>query len=178
MREKDRIEKLKNGDIEQIEYIVSTYYGEIYSYLCRKLGSEIDAQDVTQEVFAKFFANLHTYQERGKLRNYLFKLATNASNDIFRKNKPTLPLDETVKLQDTELTPWEIAEKKEDKERVKAALQTLSPYQREVIILRFYHDLPFGDIARITNSNLSTVKTRYRRGMDSLKKILEVEYEE
>lgn len=178
MREKDIIRNLKNGEIEQIEYIVSAYYEEIYSYLCRKLGNEIEAQDVTQEVFVKFFANLHTYQERGKLRNYLFKLATNASNDVFRKSKPTLSFDEAGELQDSKPAPWEMVEKKEDKARVKEALQALPVYQREVIILRFYHELPFGDIARITDSNLSTVKTRYRRGMEALKKILEVEYEE
>ncbi|MBQ8519478.1 MAG: RNA polymerase sigma factor [Agathobacter sp.] len=178
MREKDIIQKIKNGETELIEHIVSTYYTEIYSYLCRKLGSEIEAQDVTQEVFIKFFTNLHTYQERGKLKNYLFKLATNASNDVFRKNKPMHSLDVVEELQDSNPTPWEVTEQKEDQKRVKAALQTLSGQQREVIILRFYHELSFLDIARITESNLSTVKTRYRRGMMELKKILEVEYEE
>lgn len=177
MREKDIIQKMKNGEMEWIEYVVSTYYGEIYRYLCRKLGNEVEAQDVTQEVFAKFFANLHTYQEQGKLRNYLLKLATNASNDVFRKSRPVHPLDVAEELQDTKPTPWELTEKWEEKERVKEALQTISAQQREVIILRFYHELPFWDIARITGSNLSTVKTRYRRGMEALKKVLEVEYE-
>lgn len=177
MREKDIMRNLKNGETEYVEYIVSIYYEEIYHYLCRKLGNEIEAQDVTQEVFVKFFANLHSYQERGKLKNYLLKLATNASNDVFRKSKPTITFDEAGELQDGNMTPWEIAEQKEDKERVKQALQELPVYQREVIILRFYHELPFWDIARITDTNLSTVKTRYRRGMETLKKILEVEYE-
>ena len=68
-------------------------------------------------------------------------------------------------------------EQKERSASVKEALQKLSLQQREVIILRFYHELPFWDIARITDTNLSTVKTRYRRGMAVLKKMLEVEYE-
>lgn len=138
MREKNIIRSLKNGETEYIEYIVSSYYGEIYSYLCRKMGNEIEAQDVTQEVFAKFFANLHIYQERGKLKNYLLKLATNASNDVFRKSRPAITFDEIEELQDTQMTPWEITEQKEEKVRVKQALQALSIHQREVIILRFY----------------------------------------
>lgn len=138
MREKNIIRSLKNGETEYIEYIVSSYYGEIYSYLCRKMGNEIEAQDVTQEVFAKFFANLHIYQERGKLKNYLLKLATNASNDVFRKSRPVITFDEIEELQDTQMTPWEITEQKEEKVRVKQALQALSIHQREVIILRFY----------------------------------------
>ena len=177
LREKEILRKLKKGETTYIEYVVTTYYSEIYMYLCRKLGNEIEAQDVTQEVFAKFFANLHAYKEMGKLRNYLFKLATNASNDIFRKNRPTISLEEAGDILDTQISPTESIEKKEDAERVKLALQSLPMQQREVIILRFYHELSFLEIARITDSNLSTAKTRYRRGMESLKRILEVEYE-
>lgn len=177
MREKDIVKNIQNGEMECVEQIVSAYYGEIYSYLCRKLGNEVEAQDVTQEVFVKFFVNIHNYQERGKLRNYLFKLATNASNDVFRKSKQMHSLDMVGDLPDRKLTPWELTEKAEEKEQVKDALQTLSIQQREVIILRFYHELSFLDIARITGNNLSTVKTRYRRGMAALKKILEVEHE-
>ena len=177
MREKDVIRNLKNGETEYIEYVVNTYYGEIYSYLCRKIGNEIEAQDVTQEVFSKFFVNLHTYQERGKLRNYLLKLATNATNDVFRKSRPEISFEEAGEIEDLKQTPWETVQQKEEKEMVKCALQALPVKQREVIILRFYHEVPFGDIARITDSNLSTVKTRFRRGMETLKKILEVDYE-
>lgn len=174
MQEKDIIRKIRNGEIEYIDYVVSSYYGQIYSYLCRKMGDEFEAQDVTQEVFTKFFANLHTYQERGKLQNYLFKLATNASNDVFRKSKSVVSLSEIGELDDKRETPWEKVQKGEEREMVKRALQTLSVNQREVIILRFYHELSFWDIARITDSNLSTVKTRFRRGMQNLKEILEV----
>lgn len=172
LKEKEIIRNLKNGENAYIEYIVSTYYDEIYCYLCRKLGNETEAEDVTQEVFTKFFANIHSYQERGKLKHYLLKMATNASNDVFRKSKPVISFDEAGDLQDWNLSPSELLEQKEEAERVKRALQILSVQQREVIILRFYHELPFWDIARITDSNLSTVKTRYRRGMAQLKKIL------
>lgn len=177
MREKEVIRNLKSGETSDIEYVVSTYYNEIYTYLCRKMGNEIEAQDVTQEVFAKFFANIHSYKEMGKLRNYLLRLATNASNDVFRKNRPTVSFEETEEIADTQMSPMERVEQNEEKERVRLALQSLPAHQREVIILRFYHELSFWEIARITDSNLSTAKTRYRRGMESLKQILEVEYE-
>lgn len=177
MQEREIIRKLKNGETSKVEYVVSTYYNEIYTYLCRKMGNEIDAQDVTQEVFAKFFANIDSYKEMGKLRNYLLRLATNASNDVFRKSRPTVSFEDTGEIVDEQMSPVEKVEQQEEKERVRLALQSLPAHQREVIILRFYHELSFWEIARITDSNLSTAKTRYRRGMESLKRILEVEYE-
>lgn len=60
------------------------------------------------------------------------------------------------------------------KHEVITALQILPLEQREVIILRFYHELSFRDISRIMETNLSTVKSRYRRGMEALEARLEV----
>ena len=96
---------------------------------------------------------------------------------MFRKSKPVTSYEEIGDLLDAKLSPLEVVEQREDAARVKRALQNLSLQQREVIILRFYHELPFWDIAKITDTNLSTIKTRYRRGMASLKKMLEVENE-
>ena len=133
VKEKEWIQHVKNGKSEYMEYIVSAYYTEIYSYLCRKLGSETEAQDVAQEVFIKFYANIHSYQERGKLKNYLLKLATNASNDMFRKSRQMISLDEAGEQQDIQMSPLEVIEQKERSASVKEALQKLSLQQREAV---------------------------------------------
>lgn len=177
MKEKEIIQGLRNGKSEYVDFIVARYYEEVFHYLCRKLGDVTEAQDLTQDVFLRFFTKLYLYQDKGKLRNYLLKIATNLSNDIFRKRKPTIPIEQYFDIPDNEKNPLERVEIKEMKNEVNTALQMLPLEQREVIILRFYHDLSFKDIARITDANLSTVKSRYRRGMETLKKRLEVNYE-
>lgn len=177
LKEKEIIQGLRNGKSEYVEFVVVSYYEEVFHYLCRKLGDVTEAQDLTQDVFLRFFTKLYLYQDKGKLRNYLLKIATNLSNDIFRKIKPTIPIEQYFDIPDGEKTPLERVETEELKSEVNTALQMLTLEQREVIILRFYHDLSFKDIARITDANLSTVKSRYRRGMETLKKRLEVNYE-
>lgn len=178
MPDKYLIKSAQAGESTAPERIVHEYYDEIYRYLYRKFGNSFDAQDVTQEVFVKFFSSIHSYSERGKLRNYLFKLAANASNDVFRKSVKSVSLDEVTELQDISEGPAESAQRKDDKQAVRDALQSLPSFQRDVIILRFYHDMPFADIAKITDSNISSAKSRYRQGMEKLKKVLEASLSE
>jgi RNA polymerase sigma-70 factor (ECF subfamily) len=176
MRDHGPIRRIQNSDISVLDEVITTHYDEIYRFLCRKLVDREAAQDVTQTVFVKFAAGLSRYDERGKLRNYLFKLASNAGNDWFREQVRTVPLDDLGDPPSDELGPQAMAEKRETADAVKHALYTLPGFQRDSIILRFYHDLSFKDIAWITGTNVSTAKSRYRQGMEKLKYLLKEEW--
>ena len=158
--------------MKDIERIIACHYNEIYHFLCRKLSDNDAAQDVTQTVFVKFIANLSHYNERGKLRNYLFKLAANAGNDWFRKQSNFVSLDNLGELVSDASSPEAIVIHQDTAEAVKRALKKIPAFQRDVIILRFYHNLSFKDIAQITSSRLPSTKSRYRQGMAKLKKLL------
>ncbi|MDR3269930.1 MAG: RNA polymerase sigma factor [Peptococcaceae bacterium] len=178
MQDNELVERIQCGDQSALNEIIRTYYNEIYHFLCRKLSDTNAAQDVTQTVFLKFVRNIHSYHERGKLKNYLFRLAANAGNDYFR-NKPAayVLLDACFDRQSDDPLPEEAAEKREAAEAVKNALLELPIFQRDVIILRFYHGLPFKDIARIMDCGVSSTKSRYRQGMEKLKILLERAYD-
>jgi RNA polymerase sigma-70 factor (ECF subfamily) len=85
LRDDELIKRIQGGDRSALDEAVNTYYGDIYHFLCRKLSDVDAAQDVAQTVFVKFAGSIPRYHERGKLKNYLFKLAANAGNDYFRK---------------------------------------------------------------------------------------------
>lgn len=170
------IRRIQRGSASALDEVVVAYYDEVYRFLCRKLADREAAQDVTQTVFVKFAAGLLHYDERGKLRNYLFKLASNAGNDWFRNQAKTLPLDDLCDLPSDEPDPGVTAERRETAEAVRRALHALPGFQRDCIILRFYHDLSFKDIAWITGSKVSSAKSRYRQGMEKLKYLLEEEW--
>ena len=175
LRDDELIRGIQSGDTSALDKIIETYYKEVFQFLCRKLSNFEAAQDVTQTVFTKFAATFSRYDERGKLRNYLFKLAANAGNDWFRKKTDFVPLDELQEFESNESTPEESTINRDTAATVKRSLQMLPDFQRDVIILRFYHDLPFKDIARITGHNLSSTKSRYRQGMEKLKNLLKKE---
>ena len=172
LKDSELIKRIQSGDTWALDEIIKSYYNEIYHFLCRKLSNHDAAQDVTQNVFIKFAAAFSQYDERGKFRNYLFKLAANAGNDWFRGKSDDVTLDELQEFESNEPAPEESTINRDTAQTVRRSLQMLPGFQRDVIILRFYHDLPFKDIARITGHNLSSTKSRYRQGMEKLKNLL------
>lgn len=117
--------------------------------------------------------NIHSVRRLGKFQNYLLTIAANTCNNYFKKTKPIY----------TDLTAFDIADdtdnvlekmvQNESKAEVRRAISSLPDYQKEVIILRFYHDLKIREIAKITKSNVPTVKSRLQQGLKKLRRYLE-----
>lgn len=150
------------------------YYREVYRFCCFRLNGDAEtAADITQEVFLKVLENIQAVRGIGKFRNYLLTIAANLCNNDFKKAKPIY----------TDLTAFEIADgaasalekviREESAEEVRRAIESLPDCQKEVVILRFYHDLKIREIANITNANVSTVKSRLQQGLKKLRKSFE-----
>jgi RNA polymerase sigma factor (sigma-70 family) len=109
------------------------------------------------------------------LRRHLLLVAASI-NGIFIHRGVWNRRDHCFDLRSDAPPTEDAAEKREAAEAVKNALRELPVFQRDVLILRFYHDLPFKDIARIMDCRLSSTKSRYRQGMDKLRDLLERTY--
>ncbi len=167
MDEKELIQKAKIGDKEALNEIIEIYYDEIYKFLYRRMGNKAAAEDVTQDTFIKFIKNLPYYKEKNKLKSFLFTIAINTSNDFFRRHKQETSLLSLDNAGD-EITKDE-TEQKEEALIVRQAVLSLPDVQRDVIILRFYHDLKIKEIASVQKVPIPTVKTRLRRALKALK---------
>ncbi len=108
----------------------------------------------------------------GKFQNYLLTIAANTCNNYFKKAKLIYTDLNTLDIIDFTGSALERMIKNENTIEVRRALHTLPDYQKEVIILRFYHDLKIREIAKITKSNVPTVKSRLRQGLQKLKRYL------
>lgn len=161
---------IEKGDPVAIEAAVLAHYDEIYRFVYRKVGNQADAQDITQDVFLRFVSNIKRYRECGKLKSYLFKLAINATTDYFRNKHDSFPLNELDEICVSSPTILDNIVMKEDIQLIYEALNALPDFQSNVIILRFYHNLSFHDIAKITDCTVSTAKSRYRQGIEKIKK--------
>lgn len=116
---------------------------------------------------------MDSYQYKN-LKGYLLIIARNLSRDYLKHPKGSASIHdaeilktETLKYEDKALSDTET------KIALAGLLQTLPPKQREVVILRTYGDLKFNDIAKSLGLNISTVKSRYRLGIEHIRKELE-----
>ncbi len=167
------IKKIQAGDTEAFDTLVRKYYRSIYQFCYRRLNGDADlAADITQDVFLKLLENIQAVRMLGKFQNYLLTIAVNTCNNYFKKEKPTYVGLETLEMVDETDSSLEKVIRKESRDAVRRAIAELPDYQKEVVILRFYHDLKIKEIAAITNASVPTVKSRLQQGLKKLQRYL------
>ena len=155
------LHRMRQGDETAIEEFVRKYYPLILRYCRLHLWDAGEAEDVTQEVFARFFRTLPQYQHYGKAANYLYVIAGNLCRDSYKKIRP-LPLEEVPEES------WEQTPELDRRMDVRRALDSLPPELRESAVLYYYQELPQLSIAKILGISLPLVKYRIRRAKELL----------
>src|SRR5688572_8101161 len=163
------------GDDSPASEIYDRYSGRIYNFAFRFLKNAEAAEDAVQEVFVKMIRHANQFHGDAKLSTWLFSITANWCRDYLRKadNKPKESDEVLVTLPSSgELSPERNLERREDEQRVRRALNMLTPEQREAILLSRYQGLSYAEIAQIAGCSEGAVKTRVFRAMETLKKAL------
>lgn len=167
MKDEAMIRQIQKGNTFLFDELVKKYYKKIYQYCYYHVHHKETALDITQEVFIKVYENIGRYTDRGKFKNYLYVIACNLCKNHYQKKK-TCSLEEV-----SEIGTCEDIYQTENKIMVKQALLTLSKQEYEIVILRFYQDLRYRDIAKITGLSIPNVEYYIRIAIKKLKKYME-----
>lgn len=161
-REDVLFQRLRQGDSAALDELIRAFYPEIFRYCLWHTPDRQTAEDATQETFFKAVRHLDAYTHRGKFRAFLYQIAANTCTDLWRKaGKPEPP------APDTYIEPgFSRAEGEIDLQRL---LSVLPEKQREVVLLRYVHDLKLKEIAEILHEPLRTVQSRLRTALKTLK---------
>ncbi len=150
------------GDTESLEILIKRYLKPIYSFTFRFVGNSQEVEDITQEVFVKVWRNLKKFDKNKKFKTWIFTIAKNTCLD-WQKKKKTLSLYFAETLRD----PSPIFNEPLDR-----ILERLSPKYRMVLFLRYNDHFTFREIAETLGESIDTIKTRHRRGIAILRKLL------
>ncbi|MEO8043129.1 MAG: sigma-70 family RNA polymerase sigma factor [Acidobacteriota bacterium] len=182
----DFVDRLRNGDSDAFDTLITRYSGDIYSLLYRMTGDPEEARDLTQETFLSALKAIKSFRGDAELKTWLFRIALNHSRNRFRwwkrrKRNETISLDKpigegTATVSDTIADDCESPEQAvlrlERRERLMKALSALPEIFRETIVLCDIEGLGYEETARSLNINLGTVKSRLARGRELLRKRL------
>lgn len=157
--------RMKNGETQAIDAFVRKYYPSILRYCHLHIKDHGYAEDMTQEVFARFFRTLSQYQHYGKALNYLYVIAANVCRDYYRKPEE-IPMDDLPEQPICEMEPLDL------RIDVHTALNKLPKELREVTILFFFQELKQKEIAKILGIGLPLVKYRLKRAKELLARYL------
>lgn len=160
------IEQAKAGDENAATLLINRYYHHILRYCRWHCPNMETAEDLTQETFIRLFRSLSEYKSRGTFKAYLYTIANRLCIDESRKIN-FLPLAE----EETLINRNDSLRLLEDRDEVAYLLKSLSPEQREAILLRFEEDLSFAEIAKITGCSLRTAQSRVRNGLKIMRKL-------
>lgn len=164
--------RIRAGNEIALEELIARYHEPLFKFLYRMTDERALTEDLLQETFTRLVT--HRGRAPDRFRAWLYTVAANLARDHFRsaryRHTATDGLDD--------LQASSVAEdaflRSAQREHVAQALQQLSPEQREVVILRFYHDLRLEEIAQISDAPIGTVKSRLFYALKRLKVLLSV----
>lgn len=175
MKDSELIQKVHSGNKEAVGIIIERYYADIYRFCLYMVQTEDDAYDIAQETFLKFMKYGTSYKHHN-LKGYLLTIARNICFNYFRDKKEKVTAIEWEEIDQIPNNKDMLTEA-EDAVYLRNLLKELSQDTREVIILRIYEEMKFKDIAKIMGCIVSTTKSRFRLGVNQLKKLMENDYE-
>jgi RNA polymerase sigma-70 factor (ECF subfamily) len=149
----------------------------VYRFLVGMLKDESAAEDATQETFRRALIAWDRYDERGQFRSWLFAIARREGLHAIRSRSRQPERCDTGLEDVPAATPWPdaVAVARDEQRVVRAAVNSLAPAEREVVLMRMDAGLPFKEIAAITGAPLSTVLNQMRRALAKLRQKLKPE---
>ena len=180
----DELIRLRKGDPDALAALVVRYQHRLYRYLLRLVHDASAAEDLFQQTWLRVAEGIRQYDARRSFDGWLFAVAHNLAIDHLRRRYPR-SLDE---LAEGGLTVGEqLASGSEDAldrllawERARlleSAMGEIPAVYREVLTLRFEEEMKLEDIAGVIQAPLATVKSRLRRGLEGLRRQIELRTE-
>jgi len=169
------------GDKKSFEILVKKYLKPIYSFTYRYVGNAQDAEDIAQDVFLKVWRNIKKFDLNRSFKTWIFSIAKNSCVDNLRKKK-SIPFSrfenekgENVlveRIADPRPLVDEILKRADMTKTLNLAMERLSPDYRMVLFLRYNDHFTFKEISESLEEPINTVKSRHRRALNQLKKLL------
>ena len=170
------IEDVKRGNVNAYENLVLKYQDMIYSFVYNMVRNDMDAEELTQDVFIKAFRKLALFRAEAKFSTWLFTIAHNTVASSFRKKQlKTSAVDDYVTENfafDNVDNAFEMLSLKERNNTIGQALEQLAPQQKLLIQLFYLEEQSLKEIENITGLTNGSIKTGLMRARKRLYNIL------
>jgi len=162
---------VRSGNLGAFEQIVLRHQSAAWAVAYRFVGDVHEAEDLVQNAFLRILDAAQRYEPTAAFRTYLYRILTRLCTDHVRKKRP-IPLDPLPQLPSPGLSSSEHIERLERERSIQAALDTLPPQYRMVIILRYFEGLSSVEIAQTMNTTPKAVERLLARARKCLEPFL------
>ncbi len=178
MEIKEAIKRAKLNDQKAFNYLLDTFWDDVYGFQLKRIENENDAEDITIQTFSKAFDKIETFDDNFKFKTWLITISKNIHIDLLRKEKNYISqrnfddeektlqiLDETPSAEDTLIIEQNLAKLLRD-------IKKLNPHYQEIINLRYFQELSYKEISRELNEPMNNVKVKLLRAKKLLAEII------
>ena len=166
------VAKALRGDQRAFAHLVDTYQAPVYNLCYRMLGNAAEAEDAAQETFVRVYKHLGAYDPQQRLSSWILAVASHYCIDRLRRRRiKWLSLDNILSLRPIAadaVQPEDTIIEHESCTEVRSHLQSLPAEYRLVIVLRYWQDLSYAEIAQVVGTTESAVKSRLHRARKML----------
>jgi RNA polymerase sigma-70 factor (ECF subfamily) len=162
--------KAQTGDGRAFTRLIERYHNRLLYYLRRLADNEAAAEDIAQNVWLIVFKKLYTLREADAFPAWLFKIARNQAALTIRHLRKERAALEDMPPADGPEEPFAFPN---DAAGIHCALNRLKPEYREVLVLRYFEDLAYEEIADVTHQKVGTVRSRLHYAKQALKQEME-----
>jgi RNA polymerase sigma-70 factor (ECF subfamily) len=175
-RTKNLCYRAQRGDKAAVRKLVAAYYPDIFAYLRRLCGSQQDAEDLTQQTFAKAWSALGSFTNRSDFSTWLHRIAYNACVDWRRKSSKATKCQSDAWWQECmtkDPGPSANSEQRQMAVSIYEAVNQLDTPKKDVVHLHYYQGLSLRETAAVLNVSTATVKYRLREALKMLKRAID-----
>lgn len=162
------------GDQDAFAEIVLAYQDAVYNLCYRMLGERGEAEDAAQEAFLRAYLNLARYDAERSFKTWILSIASNYCIDRLRRRRlqwmslDDEPTADSLALSSDDPEPEPATLTKERSAAIQALLDELSPDYRAAVVLRYWYDYSYAEIADMMDTTESAVKSRLFRARQAL----------
>ncbi len=167
----------QEGDQAAFMNIVDAYQRPVYNLCYRMLGDSAQAEDAAQETFLRVYTKIETYKETRKFSSWLFSIASHYCIDQLRRQRYQMVSWDDLPpwrwLPTNEPQPEEAVTTDETHHSLRELINALPPDYRAAIVLRYWHEMPYDEIAETLDTTVSAIKSRLFRAKQMMVKTSE-----
>ncbi|WP_162415667.1 RNA polymerase sigma factor [Cyclobacterium roseum] len=173
------LEMIKTPETRDKGYrvLIETYQKRVYGLVRKMVIIHEDADDVVQNTFIKAFKNIHKFNHKSSLFTWIYRIAVNESLNFLEKKKrwTFFSMEDHHEVMESYLDKSPLVDGDEIQRKLQKAIIRLPEKQRLVFNLRYFEELPYEEISKMTQTSVGGLKASYHHAVKKLEEILKEE---
>lgn len=172
------IQKAKLGNQVAFNFLLNSFWSDVYGFQLKRVQNENDAEDITIQTFSKAFDKIDTYDEKYKFKTWLITISKNVHIDFLRKKKTLIETtpeqeEEVYQIVDDGPTPEDKIITEQNLAKLLRDIKKLKPHYQEIINLRYFQELSYKEISEQLQEPMNNVKVKLLRAKKLLAEIIQ-----